>query len=249
MEYFAIIAFARSGSTWLSSSLGSHPHIASGGEIFNWTNPHWREWTKRGKSAELYLDYMKEIGAQRGNITTETKVCGYKILYYHATNMHPSLAVESANGESYHTTELNLDAITKNTKIIHLKRRRHLMSITSNMLVDNSKRDKIRGPYQNKYTDQNITIKSKTLENMHNKFKEKEKKWDYFDNVFKNHEKIEVWYEDMCLNPEKEHNTILEFLGVEKMPLRSGNKKQRTELLRDTIINYGEASQHLIKML
>ena len=248
MEYFAIIAYARSGSTWLSSSLGSHPHIASGGEIFNWTNPHWRNWTKKGESAESYLGHIKEIGIERGNITKETKICGYKLLYYHTT-MHPSLAVESANDSSHTTTELNIEAITKNTKIIHLKRRRHLMSITSNLLVENSKRDNIVRPHQAKYINQNITIESNALENIHNKFKEKEKKWEYFDNVFKNHEKIEVWYEVMCLNPEKEHNKILEFLGAKQVPLKGKTKKQRTTLLRETITNYGEASQYLIKAL
>ena len=123
------------------------------------------------------------------------------------------------------------------------------MSITSNMMVDNSKEANVRYPYQNKYINQNVFIKKEDLKRMHTRFKSREKDWDYFDEIFKNYDKIEVWYEDMCLNPEKEHNRILEFLGMEQRPLEGRTKKQRTELLKDTIINYGEASQYLIKAL
>lgn len=230
MEYFAILGFARSGTTWLSGSLGSHPHIASGGEIFNNTNPYWNKWKIDGTNPDYYLDHMIDIGMERGNITDKTKMCGFKVLYYHARQ------------------EVDVNDISKKLKIIHLKRRRHLMSITSNMMVENSKNANVERPYQNEYIDQKVCFTPKELKNIHLKFKHREKDWDYFDDAFKNYEKIEVWYEDMCQNPEREHKRILEFLGMKQMPLRGRTTKQRTMLLRDSI-NYDEASQHLIKAL
>jgi len=231
MEHFAIVCFARSGSTWLSVALGSHPNIASGGEIFNPQSPFWKNWKalNEGKDdQQQYLNEMVEVGKEQRNITNKTKMCGYKLLYYQSN-------------------ETNISSITKDTKIIHLKRRRHLMSVTSNLLVQNSQKAKVFKPHQADYVNPNITIKAP--QHLHQSFKRREEQWANFDNVFKNHEVIEVWYEDMCSNPEREHETILSFLGVPQIPLKSHIKKQRDRLLRDTIINYGEASQHLIKML
>ena len=226
MEHFAIVGYARTGSTWLSSSLSSHPNIASGGEIFNDTNKFWRNWEQ---SPKLYLDYIREIGKEKGNINELTEFCGFKLLYYHAKEL----------GDFF--------PVLENTKIIHLKRRRHLMSFTSKLLVQNSQKLKIRHPYQAQYKNQDIVIESP--DKLFDHFKNREHTWKHFDNLFKKHEVLEVWYEDMCFDVEKEHTRILEFLGAEQMPLSSGTKKQRDKLLRESLKIYVEASQYLIKAL
>ena len=222
------MACHRTGSTWLDTSLNSHPNIISCGEIFNENNKKKFEY----KDANLHLDYIKKIHKDQGKIKDETKFFGFKLLYYQAARL-----------ENVHSI------LEKHIKIIHLKRRRHLMSITSKLLIDNSTRNKIKRPYQAKYIDHNVTIEKKVLVNINNNFKNKEKKWEYGDDLSKNNETIEIWYEDMCLNSEKEHNKILDFLGAKQVPLKSKIIKQRDVLLRDMIVNYGETSQYLIKAL
>tara|TARA_Y100000034_G_scaffold288_1_gene399 strand:- start:1462 stop:2163 length:702 start_codon:yes stop_codon:yes gene_type:complete len=233
MDNFIIIAHARTGSTWLSTSLASHPHIASGGEIFSKGNYNWKKWKKIGEGGpEDYLDYVYSVGRRTGRITNKTKICGYKILYGHD--------VKQVDVKSF---------VPKETKVIHLKRRRHLMSLTSQILTQKARWALARNPWQTPYEHQECFINKKQLERISDFYKEREKKWEYFDEVFEDHSTLEIWYEQMCEDTEKTHNKVLDFLGIERQPLESRMIKQRDKLLREIIINYEEASQYLIKAL
>lgn len=230
MDHFIILAHARTGSTWLSTSLGSHPQITSGGEIFSNGNRHWTKW-KEEQGQEKWQEYIKHMykyGETENKITQNTVAVGYKLLYDHDVK------------------EIDISLIPQDVKIIHLKRKRNLMCLTSQILAKKSGLLGLKNPWQQPYVNQRIIVPIKKMFWEINAYK---KQWKHFDETFKNNEIIEIWYEQMVANPEKEQNRVLDFIGIKKIPLISRIKKQRNKLLREIIINYDEVSQHLIKAL
>ena len=156
---------------------------------------------------------------------------GFKIFYYHPLDSDDKSVWDFIQDD-------------KKIKNIHLKRRNILKTYVSREIAGktdiwtNKKNKKIP------LSERRITV---DLEDLKKEIDLTLQNQDDFGARFQNHDILDIWYEDLVKNKEKEMHRLFDFLGVEKQKVESSYKKQNKESLKDLIINYDEVSKALSK--
>ncbi|MFP3982435.1 MAG: sulfotransferase [Desulfurivibrionaceae bacterium] len=207
---FIVLSRSRTGSTMLISFLNSHPNIRAEEEIFSKLN---------GKDYENIL--KKTFSREPRNI----KAKGFKIFYYHPQDDESGAIWEEL-------IKLN------DLLVIHLKRRnifrtlisRKLAVIQNSWIANSSKK-------LNQDKDKRVSF---TVEELEEGFKQT-REWERLgDEMFKNHSKISVYYENLVSDPEDTFAKITDFLDLHYVEPKTNLRKQNPENLRDLVTNYDE---------
>ncbi|MHC5073232.1 MAG: Stf0 family sulfotransferase [Planctomycetota bacterium] len=225
-KVYLIITRGRSGSNFLLSLLGSHPSIKRTVELF-------------GESRLRKPDVMKDI-IKCGSVPYLESylkvrlfkpVVGLKILYHQ---------LEENYARRWGINDLGniLDYLKSNKviKVIHLKRRDRFRWMVSIKMAGKSKVYAIRDDSKR---DKDITVelfKDECLKY----FKEVEEWEKRYDDFFKVHSLLEVYYEDLATDTQAECDRILDFLGVYHRELKADTRKQNIRPLSEVIENYQE---------
>jgi LPS sulfotransferase NodH len=213
-EKFILISHARSGSNLVINAFKSHPHLEVAHEIFAGHNRN------IGESFEPILENLFNKKPR------SIKAVGCKIFYYHLTN-----------------EEWEKISSISDLKVIHLKRKNRLRTITSLKIAFK--------------TDQwGISKKSEGIEKdkklIRLDFDEVLKKIEEIDSWerqteerFKNHSLKNIYYEDLAANPHDTIMDLVKFLGINNLevPIQIKNKKQNLESLEELIENYQELKE------
>lgn len=208
-QKFIILSRSRTGSNLLKSLMNSHPNIYTRGELLFYIF---------GKS---HKDQLKEVFSKQPK---KIKAAGFKIFYYHP---HPS---------SYDAEVVWSDLRSmKDLKVIHLKRRNILRTVLSRKIAGNQNVWKTKKVKNIAHEQKSVNFSKQELEKLFNETRGWETK---YAKVFEDHEIIDVYYEDLIADPEREIKRICKLLGVPAIPPRTELKKQNPEKASQLIRNY-----------
>ena len=227
---FLIITFGRTGSNMLISLLASHPGIKSSWEFIG-------EARLRDDSYRKHLQQLGTINVVTDQLKRRAfeSATGLKVLYHH---------FGSEYGKQWNINDfqdlLNYFRLQKDIRIIHLKRRNRLKTVTSHRVAFTTKKYMQQDENSNN-NDVSIHISREDLER---EFKAIGDAENFFDELFVSHPKIDVVYETLVAENESECKRILEFLGMKNRKLITEFQKQRTRPIDEVIINYAELKDH-----
>ena len=231
---YVMIAQPRTGSTLMNLLLASHPNVLSFGEILHPAEETRRDNSVRSRIPVLTLDddiieYLENYVYKE--YPDSITAVGFKLFYDHARNPEWSPVREYLRDTQ--------------VRVIHLKRKNLLdrylsfeLAMRSNVWVD--LKDKNNAP------NQPITLDpKKCFQNFH------KTKWfeGETDDFFKDNPKLEVIYEELANDPDRNSRRILDFLKVDHQELTSKTRKQQTKNKAEVIANYDELKQLLIRAL
>ncbi|ALJ00010.1 sulfotransferase [Rufibacter tibetensis] len=212
---FAILGRARTGSTLLHTYLNSHTRILSIDEFLHPANTI-------TFTPDQTLEYLHTTGLKK--YSGLIQALGFKLFY-------------EWQGERY-TPMWDLFRQDPALKIIHLKRRNHLRSLVSlRIALKNKKWSK--GVYEageSAYSKAVLLSQEECLQH----FKAMEEEEKQFDMFFEKQHKIELFYEDLVKNPEKELARVQTFLGVKQHRLETLLSRQNPEALSELVVNFQE---------
>jgi LPS sulfotransferase NodH len=207
---FIILARGRTGSNLLISYLRSHAQIHA--------QPLEIFSKLNGRSYQSILNeaFSKE--------PFYVKAAGFKMMYSHPLDDHDcGIWDELENMEGLH--------------VIHLKRRNMLRSIVSMRIakkqgvwLSTQKGTPEAGPKK-------VRFEKKELEEM---FLQTKAWQNNGAQTFRNHPILDVYYEDLTTDRDREMKRIADFLGVHQIKPRTILKKQNPENLSSLVENYAE---------
>jgi LPS sulfotransferase NodH len=238
---FIITCPARTGSSMLTSLLQSHPDVCCHGEVFgrrvfegfqgiDYTGPI-SETLKPpivDKLVELRIDdpvaFLRDYVLYPGQF----KAIGLKLKY------------EELLLDMY-APVLEWISDKRDIKIIHLRRRNLLKRYVSQYIA--VKITKVFNTWEG--TDApcapRVTLSAQECERQ---FQIAENRHKRFANLFKNHEVLDLTYENLVANKMENLIDIQTFLGVNPVRLSTGMKKINPDSLRSMIENYDQLARH-----
>jgi len=243
---FVVLAKPRSGSTWLQKILESQKQIKMYGEIFNFTNISPKQLNRPVKF--LQEDIFKQHPAP-------IRAVGFKLLYdqdnpekafrfsipqYDPVPFTDSpeflreleqrwMRMKDANAlQNIKQVRPYLQNHTE-IRIIHLKRKNILRGHLSFCSAT-------RGLWIQKKQDWPIYLDYEGCLKAFNGTKEYEA---LYDEIFRDHPKLNVVYEDLCKNLQEQVNHIRKFIGLKHLSIRSMAVKWEKKL-SEVILNYGD---------
>lgn len=215
-EKFVLVCDSRTGSTLLLNSLGFHPQIEVEGELFKYV-----------KSDDEIEEIWRKIFRSRKR---RVKYVGFKLFYFHARTPQDKIWTDLKNDKSI--------------KIIHLKRKNLLRAFLSKKIglktkqwTENIKSSQIPVEQKQVIIDPEECLKFFELTRKHE---------EECEELFKNHDVINITYESFIENIKKEVHHIQNELGVVPFYRKSELKKQNPENIKDLIINYNELKEYFI---
>jgi LPS sulfotransferase NodH len=240
MTKFIILAAERSGSDLLRGLLDSHPDCFVGQEIFNEVYFEqgcvpWYIDPETGRHQENPANYDSELVDLRAKdpgrlierlmeMAREKKfhAAGFKLMYYHGENKQAARTYLVSSPD---------------VRIIHLKRKNLLRRLVS------LKRAQAADAWNVGLGSPRPTFKPVELSAMEcvADFSEIERQQTLYDDLFKNHALINVYYEDLAENPQKEAARAAAFLGLkpfDEFEIRF--KKLAIEPLAHAVPRYAE---------
>lgn len=208
---FIVLSRSRTGSNLLISLLNSHPNIFCENEVFAKLN---------GRNHE---DILARVYAKQA---IHIKAKGFKIFYYHPTDDKLS--------DIWNTLISD-----KSVKVIHLKRRNVLRTVTSRKILESTKE------YMRRKSNGCNDIKPKKTEfsvrELHFLFNETRNYENKAENDFQNHDLLSLYYEDLARDTDETVKKIVKFLGINHMHPSSTNlAKQNPQQLEVLINNFYE---------
>lgn len=227
---FIILTTARSGSNFLLGMLNAHSQVLAFGELF-------REKKTIGWDIDPYDRYLQSHRLKRLsqtdpvaflknhvfiNFPGKIKAVGFKIFYYHAQDESRGHLWGFLRGQN----DIN---------VIHLKRMNTLKTMLSLK----------KAFLTNKWTQTSLEHEERSsisldydecLEN----FNWTHKSQKQFDIFFQNHPKLNVTYEDLASDTDKELARIQKFLGIDYEICKPATIKQSNQILSQAISNYSE---------
>jgi len=231
---FIILGEARSGSNFLRGLLNSHPDVVAFGEIFRfYDNIGWelREYEAYRQTPQLIslmqsdpVSFLESRVFQK--FPPSIAAVGFKIFYYHAQEDSHKIVWQ-------HLKE------SRDIYVIHLKRKNSLRALLIRK----------KAHMTNKWTNLTGTEKDdlsselsrdKCLE----QFVWTRDMWREYDGFFREHRKIDLFYEDLSADWDRETLRVQEFLGVLPKPFFPNTYKQAILPLSRSILNYGELKDH-----
>ncbi len=260
---FIILGRKRTGTNLLKSFLGSHPFIDMRWELFNFNGIPEKELEYIFKNPKKYL--IEQIYSQNNK---RGIIKGFKIFYNHfkkqELNLHHSRFDKYA-GEGMKEKMNNFNNYLKKRKInkkkiskklekafkyikkdkkllvIHLKRRNLLKTYFSELKA--WKTDRWFEKKQEKNSKNNFKPVKIDYHDLLDYFKKTEFLEKKYDEIFKNHKKIEIFYEDLINQKDKTMKKIFNFLEVPYVKTNTNLKKQNTLPLSKSISNYKQLKQ------
>lgn len=212
-KHVMVLTRSRTGSNFLLSLLNSHSNINILGELL----------------ADLEGgDFKTKIHEIYSKQPSYIKVSGFKMFYCHPFPFNEDLTEEV----------MNYLAGMKDLHIVHLKRKNILRTLTSRKIALNQNTWTSRD-YKKGQTTETKTVKF-TQEELEKDFAMTRKMEEDSDFLFKDHQIVTIYYEDLAENPEKEVKKVLSPLNMEFQPLKSDLRKQNPEELSDLISNFHE---------
>ena len=242
MTKFIILAVERTGSDLLRGLLDSHPECFAGHELFNgvyfelgcvpwyldpktggYNNPFNfdRELVDlREKSPGEMIERLMEVSRAENY-----RAAGFKLMYYHGENKRAA--------RDYLVSQSDL-------RVIHLKRKNLLRRLVS------LKRAQVTKGWNYTLASPNPPLPQVELSLMEcvTEFCHVERQQDLYEDLFKNHALLTMYYEDLAQDPHREAARAAEFLGLspyEKFEVRY--KKIATDSLKDAFPNYAELKE------
>jgi len=228
---FIILGRSRTGSNFLRGLINDNPQVVSVGEIFR--NEDQIDWdSPRFENNKTVLETY-----QRDPITfinkylfrkfpVDIKAVGFKLFYYHAQK-------PPFNSIWKYLEEDN------QIHILHIKRKNMLQTHVSRLKANQNN----RWVNTNGENEQQSSVLVDPQEC--SKDFEQTKKWESdADDLFRNHPKLEIFYEDLSKNYETILRNVQEFLGVNYFPVRPGTHKQSNLPLSQTITNFVELREY-----
>jgi LPS sulfotransferase NodH len=219
---FAILTEGRTGSTMLHTCLQQHANILSHSEVFNLglftADPKRTEAIKRDPVEYLYtyvfVDYARV-----------TRAVGFKMLY----SQCPSLDCQGFLQR----------IIDTGVRIIHLQRRNVLAMYVSGLVAQDENRWHIFGGEHAEHLErQSIIVSHDEYIGFVTRYITEVKRWDRF---LRNVSHLDVYYEDLTADMDRELGRIGKFLGVRfKKGIRPLTKKRITQPLSEIVANYAE---------
>jgi len=236
---FIILSAPRTGSTFLRGLLGSHPDVFVGGEVFNprLTKDgiiHWfeidappDERTKINLDKNLNELRQADPGRFLEELTDTTHGWGFPVVGFTCHYKVPE------PGDPAGQYIINDNAI----RIIHLKRRNLLRRLVSwERAVAADRWHWLRGDDSPKLPAITLSMDKIVESIMEMEAKEKE-----YDECFKQHSVLEIFYEDLAKDPQAVGIRALDFLGLKSdRKLDARTEKTGVDSLRTAIENYDE---------
>ncbi|APY08025.1 hypothetical protein BWZ20_06795 [Winogradskyella sp. J14-2] len=207
---FVIISTSRTGSTLVMALLNNHKNVICDGELFKNLN---------GKSCKhVWNDFFNHK-------PKDTQQVGFKLFYSHPRDDDK--------------TVWDIIKQDKSIKIIHLMRRNILRIFLSQRIGIKTKRwtENVNRPHNISLESKKVDVDYKECTEAFNKITDYQNKTKQ---MFKEHDYLEVYYEDIVNDRESELDKIFDFLDVEKMQVTANNKKQNPERIDELINNYEE---------
>ena len=230
---FIVLGRKRTGSNLIMTSLNSHKNIIPYGEIFNRINP--RGWGfipvgyRNPGDVNLLNEKPVEFISNRlfRNYPDSVKAVGFKIFYFH-TPFH-----EEQKDLVWQYLKENNDI-----KVIHLKRRNILKAhLSEKIALKTRKWVNIFDTNSENFGGVRITL---DYDECLRDFEYTRKMEREFDSLFMEHEKLDVFYENLHRNFSEEMEKIQKFLELTPYPLKPQIFKQSRNELHEAITNFDE---------
>jgi len=224
---FIILGRSRTGSNLLRSLLNSHPQVVAFNELYrareriSWGLPYYpqssRLLTLRQRDpvgfleSEVYGTYPRSVAA-----------VGFKIFYYHAQDDDWKILWDHLLAQ-------------RDLRVIHIKRDNMLRTHLSR------KRAQITNSWENRSgrQERNPAVTLDYAECLHDF--ETTRGWEQrFDELFHDHPRCVVHYEQLAADYVAQSARIMEFLGVPPLPVEPLTRKQSRAPLSAQIINYAD---------
>ena len=242
---YIILGTDRTGSSYLVELLKSHPSVISFSELFMYSRsffnylgyPHPSDKTLLEYRNNNPIEFIENMVFKK--YKTNIKAVGFKFFYYHAQDIE----LQKVWNYLKELDDLN---------VIHIKRKNLFHALVSSKValekgpskypdwvVSEIKRLNL-GSFPEKPLNENKIILNIDYDECLNYFEKTKKEIEYYDNFFDKHNKLEVYYEDIVENIEKECKLILSFLNLNLSPLKTYAEKQIVEPMKELIDNYYE---------
>jgi LPS sulfotransferase NodH len=232
---FVVLGSPRTGSNFLCSAINTHSQITAFGELFRWPGTigwdllAFRYWPYGQSENSLNLIRSEPIEFLKTQVFKAHPKCtasvGFKLFYFHAR-------------EGNWKRVWNYLANEKNLRIIHLKRKNllgaylsHQRALLTNKWVYKSKETPINPP---------MKLDPRQCSTFFKETREWERQCDI---VFRDHPKIEIFYEQLSNNFRQTIFRIQKFLGVNYEKLVPATYKQARLPLSIDIENYLELKE------
>ena len=128
----------------------------------------------------------------------------------------------------------------RDIKIIHMKRRNRLRSLVSGKIAAHTKQFKLVDKKQ-PVKDIQLELSIKECAWIFERVEQFERK---YEEIFRDHQYSEVYYEDLVAHRERECNRLLEYLGARRRPLKTRLLKQNKRSLPEVVRNYDALKSH-----
>lgn len=175
----------------------------------------------KGRSVESRLDQVFRRRPRR------IEAVGFKLFYYHPRDGDPSQLWQTL-------------CDVKDLYVIHLKRRNILRTLTSRKLAARTNIWFQRGVSAT--ANDNVLVRF-TPEGLQEAF-ERNQAWESScDERFRNHELMQIYYEDLVDRPELRVD-ITNFLGLRPHAMSTSLRQQHPEHLATLISNFDELQRH-----
>ena len=150
------------------------------------------------------------------------KAKGFKIFYYHP--------IDGRSDKVFNALK-SIEGL----KVIHLKRRNIFRTLISRKIAGNQ--NVWWTTKTSKENSKKVTFTVKEADEGFNQTRCWEKEGD---KIFKNHDLITIYYEDLASNREATFRKITEFLGIKYSKPKTSLKRQNYQEIKDLVTNYDE---------
>ncbi len=244
MVKFMILTQPRSGSSFLTSCLSSHPQIhCQRGSLFTKHNISPITWFKPNfltvdrKKSPYYKYRSSSLRRQLAHRFRRHQLVKEFLSEWYATFKNSPVVGFKVNYSQVNRYPATISWIKENeVKVIHLVRNNLLKRHVSNLVAIKRNRHHSKVPGELKPTKVHVDTKI-LLED----FYRRQKRFEKFQRKFRDSPFLEIYYESMLDDLDAEANKILKFLSIDQvMPLTTDHVKVNPDSLEEIIENYVE---------
>ena len=232
---FIVLCAPRTGSTYLSSLLGSHPNIRMHGELFSTSNllvcPRVRRAPVQYLRHEVYSCYPPRIRA-----------VGFNLLYYHARSGRtgvPPMDPKAFTDQERERLERIWEYLRRREelRVVHLRRRNPLRSLASGAVAMATEQWSRQAWEPERSPEVRVRLEpARALKRL----EETAQAAAVCQCLFARHPCLDVYYEDLVNSRDSEIRRIHDFLGVPWAAPSSMLQRQNPRPLPEMLSNYDE---------